>query len=79
MTTPVQIGDRITNINGVNATDIPIGATVMYYFGVDGRGVIFHVVKHGTRKILSIDSSDNCRQTSHGQNGIMEVLTLPIQ
>lgn len=74
----VKIGDKIENArDGINGINIPVGATVRYHFGVDRGGADFKVVLRDGKKLLSLTKDPDCTQTSHGQRGVIEVLSLP--
>jgi len=78
----MKTGDRIVNANGVNATDIPVGAMVSYAHGVDGGSVDTCVCMREGKKVLGIPGVPFSRTGYpdlfyHGQNGIMTILSLP--
>lgn len=84
----MNIGDKITNQrHGVNATNIPVGATVRYDVftsanGVSGPTWTMEVRMLGDKKVLGFPNIPFGRpgypdQFVHGQNGSMTILTLP--
>lgn len=69
----VSVGDKITNPGGINATDIPVGATVRYTTGVDQKDGEYEVMLSKGKKILGLSGTPMWS----GHNGPMTVLSLP--
>ena len=77
----MTIGTKVENHRyGVSGTDIPIGARVRYYIGVDRGGVDFDVEMVDGKKMLDIPVMAGYPPLrSFGQMGVMEVISLPDQ
>ena len=80
----MNIGDKITNLGGINATDIPLGTEVSYTCGVCQSSLTTIIRMRNGKKVLGLDNrpwrkpGDRYPDLfSHGQQGTMTVLSLP--